>query len=124
MKVVFIGNNGDVLRKVEAALRAGRSEVSFRQEQEGQAALDSMVEDTPDVVVIHPDFEDMSLRLLLVGLRASHGNLPLIVIGAHDDEVEAVLALDHRADEYIKSTATLAEFMAWLNHVLRDKGIK
>ena len=76
----------------------------------------------PDLVLLHPDFSDMSLSAAITGLRR-FSNIPVLVLGQSGDEMELVTALELGADEYVRLPCPMAELIARLQALLRRTGI-
>jgi DNA-binding response OmpR family regulator len=70
-------------------------------EADGQAALDSVVRQRPDLVLLDLQMPRMSGLALLKHIREVESRVPIIVISATDDTKVAAEALRHGAVAYI-----------------------
>ncbi len=75
----------------------------------------------PDVVILRPDFTDMSLSKAIQELRG-FSNVPLIVLGSQGDEMEVVTALETGADDYVRLPCDLTEMTTRVWALLRRVG--
>ncbi len=84
----------------------------------GLPALQSIVDDPPDVVLLDLGLPDIDGGDLLKMIRAV-SRVPLIVATARDDEGEVVRLLDAGADEYIVKPFSAAQVDARIRALLR-----
>ena len=84
----------------------------------GLPALQSIVDDPPDVVVLDLGLPDIDGGDLLKMIRAV-SRVPLIVATARDEEIEIVRLLDAGADEYIVKPFSAAQVDARIRALLR-----
>ncbi len=83
-----------------------------------------MVErEAPDVVILYPDFEDMTLSTIIPELRR-FTNVPVLVLGHQGDEMEVVTALEVGADDYVRLPCDLTEIMVRIWALLRRVGLR
>ncbi len=75
----------------------------------------------PDMVIMHPDFTDLSLSKAIQGLRG-FSNVPLMVLGSQGDEMEVVTALESGADDYVRMPCDLTEMTTRVWALLRRMG--
>lgn len=85
---------------------------------EGMAALQLVVDEAPDVVVLDLGLPDLDGGDLLKMLRAV-SQVPVIVATARDDESEIVRLLDAGADEYVVKPYSGAELEARIRALTR-----
>jgi len=121
MKVVFIGTDP---RTSEMALMSVR--LRWPDSTPGVAGtategLEMVERMSPDVVILHPDFTDMSLSKAINELRG-FSNVPLIVLGSQGDEMEVVTALETGADDYVRLPCDLTEMTTRVWALLRRVG--
>ena len=91
--IVFIGNNSQVADMVKLNIQVRWPDVK---QQAATTATDGMAlvqQSSPDMVLIHPDFPDMTLSEALQELR-SFSNAPLLVLGCQGDDLEVITALE------------------------------
>ncbi len=86
----------------------------------GLAALEAVVDEPPDVVVLDlglPDIDGVQVLRMLRGVSA----VPVIVATARDDEAEIVRVLDAGADDYVVKPFSAAHLEARIRAVLRRR---
>lgn len=88
---------------------------------DGQAALDVVERDRPDLVLL-----DLTLPLVagldvLARIRSS-GDLPVIVVSGRIGETDRIIGLDLGADDYVAKPFSPAELAARVRSVLRRSG--
>lgn len=91
---------------------------SVRAEAAGMPALQVIVDDAPDVVVLDLGLPDVDGGDLLRMVRAV-SQVPVIIATARDDDAEIVRLLDAGADEYIVKPFSSAELEARVRAVTR-----
>lgn len=84
----------------------------------GLPALEAVVEDPPDVVVLDLGLPDLDGVQVLQMLRAV-SQVPVIVATARDDEAEIVRVLDAGADDHVVKPFSVAQLEARIRAVLR-----
>ena len=67
---------------------------------DGEAALDILAENKPDVVVLDITLPGLNGLELLRCIRLTSG-VPIIMLTARDEEIDKVLALTSGADDYV-----------------------
>ena len=119
MKAVFIGSDPKIQKKAATSLRLRWPDDTNMSAAENAADGVALVEETsPDVVLIHPDFQDMPLSQVIERLR-SFSNVPILVFGFQNDEMEVVTALETGADDYVRLPCDLTEIIARVAALLR-----
>ncbi|HEX4976303.1 MAG TPA: response regulator transcription factor [Nocardioides sp.] len=84
----------------------------------GLAALESVVKDRPDVVLLDLGLPDLD-GLQVLGMLRGVSDVPVIVITAQDDDAMIVSALDAGADDYVVKPFGLDQIAARIRAVLR-----
>lgn len=89
---------------------------------DGQAALDVVEQDRPDVVLL-----DLTLPLVagldvLTRIRRHRADLPVIVVSGRSGETDRIVGLDLGADDYVVKPFSPAELAARVRSVLRRSG--
>ncbi len=100
-----------------AALRSSGLESALA--PDGAAALDSAVRDGPAVILLDlglPDIDGFELCRRLRGLLPAAS---ILVVTARDAEMDAVMALDAGADDYVTKPFRLGELLARIRAHLR-----
>lgn len=79
-----------------------------------QGGLELVKEESPDLVLLRPDFPDKSLSEVIRELR-EFSDVPLVVLNHQSNDLEPVTALEAGADEYIQLPCELSEitFKIW-----------
>ena len=123
MKAVFIGADPRVSELASLSFRLRWPNAEYFDSSTGRAGLEMIEEESPDVVLIHPDFTDMSLNSVIQELRG-FSNVPLLVLGHQPDEMEVVTALEIGADDYVRLPCELTELMVRIWVLLRRAALK
>jgi two-component system, OmpR family, KDP operon response regulator KdpE len=84
----------------------------------GEAGLDIAAADPPAVVILDLGLPDMDGLEVCRQLR-SWSAAPIIVVSAHDDEMEKVRALDLGTDDYLTKPVGIPELLARVRVALR-----
>jgi len=85
----------------------------------GQAALDMLARERPDVVLLDLGLPDLDGVEVIRRLRGSSSRVPIIVLSSHNGEAEKVGVLDLGADDYVTKPFGMAELVARIRSVLR-----
>lgn len=121
MKVVFIGADARPAQMAALSVRPAQPDVTPLVAPTASDGLEVVAQESPDVVLVHPDFVDMSLPKFIQELRR-FSNVPLMVLSSHGDEMEVVTALELGADDYVRFPCDLTEMMARIWALLRRVG--
>jgi two-component system KDP operon response regulator KdpE len=121
--VLVVDDERSILRAVGAGLTARGYDV--RTAATGQAALDALATDPPDVVILDlglPDLDGVE-----VCRRARQWtSVPIIVLSAAGSDDRKVAALDAGADDYVTKPFSMPELLARvrvaLRHAVRTEG--
>jgi len=85
---------------------------------DGQAAIDSARENTPNLVVL-----DIMLPVLdgfeVCRILRQESNVPILMLTARDDEIDRVIGLEMGADDYLTKPFSMREFLARVKAQLR-----
>jgi DNA-binding response OmpR family regulator len=84
----------------------------------GMAALQSVVDDPPDIVLLDLGLPDVDGQQVLTMLRAVSA-VPVVVVSARDRDSDVVAALDSGADDYVVKPVGADQLDARLRAVLR-----
>lgn len=123
MKAVFIGVDPRATELASMSFRLRWPNAECLVSTTGSEGLELIEKESPDIVVIHPDFADMTLTRVIQDLRA-FSNVPLLVLGHQADEMEVVTSLETGADEYVRLPCDLTELMVRIWALIRRAGIK
>lgn len=110
MHLVFVGKDPQTAHLVEMALHLRWPEVQLSIAATGREGIPLIERNMPDLVVVNPDGDDLTLVDLLQETRQST-NVPMMVLSHSGDVMEAVTALDSGADEYVRLPCDLTELM-------------
>ncbi len=123
MKLVFIGSDPRTIEIATLSVRLRWPDVALLVAATANDGMELVEQEAPDLVLIHPDFSDMSLSEALQGLRRI-SNAPLLVLGFRGDEMEVVTALELGADDYVRLPCDLTEILGRIWALLRRVGIR
>lgn len=90
--------------------------------RDGQAALDTLVSQMYDVVLLDLGLPKKDGMDVLRGIRAKNNPVPVLVITARDTLDDRIRGLDSGADDYILKPFEMAELLARMRAVVRRKG--
>jgi len=91
-------------------------------EGDGEAALNSIRTDPPDLVVLDISLPSRNGLQVLAELRHAGDATPVVVLSARQEEFDKVAALRLGADDYVTKPFALAELLARIAAVLRRSG--
>lgn len=123
MKAVYIGSEGRTAEVVTLAVHLRWPDVTPVLAATAGEGLEVVEREGPDVVLLHPDFGDLSLGKAIQELRR-FSNVPLLVLGREGDEMEVVTALELGADDYVRLPCDLTEIMVRIWALLRRVGVR
>ena len=87
----------------------------------GEAALESIEDDVPDVLVLDIMLPGMDGLAVLRRIKSEHPELPVILLTAKSAEVDRVLGLELGADDYVVKPFSLRELIARVKARLRAR---
>jgi DNA-binding response OmpR family regulator len=115
--IVVVEDDPHIADLVDLYLR----QAGFRviQAATGEAGLDAIRDQRPRLVVL-----DLGLPGAVDGLEVcrrlrAHGDLPIVILTARDDEVDRVLGLELGADDYVTKPFSPRELVARVKGILR-----
>lgn len=113
-KAVFIGADPQVAEIVRLGICLRWPTVTPMVATTGRGGLELVKEESPDLVLLRPDFPDKSLTEVIRELR-EFSDVPLVVLNHQSNELEPATALEAGADEYIRLPCELSEltFKVW-----------
>lgn len=113
-KAVFIGADPQVAEIVRLGICLRWPNVTPMVATTGTGGLELVKEESPDLVILRPDFPDKSLTEVIRELR-EFSDVPLVVVNHQSNELESATALEAGADEYIQLPCELSEltFKVW-----------
>ncbi|HZA22178.1 MAG TPA: response regulator transcription factor [Dehalococcoidia bacterium] len=122
MKVVFIGADTRTAEMASLSVRLRWPDSAVIHATAAAQGLELVEREWPDIVLLHPDFSDMVLSGAIQELRG-FSNVPLLVLGHQNDEMEAVSSLEIGADDYVRLPCDLVELTARIWALLRRAGM-
>lgn len=113
-KAVFIGADPQVAEIVRLGICLRWPSVTPMVATTGAGGLELVKEESPDLVLLRPDFPDKSLTEVIRELR-EFSEVPLVVVNHQSNDLESATALEAGADEYIQLPCELSEltFKVW-----------
>ncbi len=94
-----------------------------REAADGEAALASVAERAPDLVVLDINMPRLDGLEVCRRLRA-RGDLPILFLSSRDDEIDRVLGIELGADDYVVKPFSPREVVARVQAILRRAGGK
>ncbi|RLC92831.1 MAG: DNA-binding response regulator [Chloroflexi bacterium] len=118
MRVLTVINDPQIEKAVILCFQLYFPEAALVSAAEGARAIEALVMQSPDVVVLDLVPPDMDGFDLLSRLRAL-SDVPVIVVTPRGEELERVRGLELGADDYIYEPFSSAELVARIRAVLR-----
>lgn len=115
-KILTVDDEPRFTRLIEANLTSAGYEVFIA--LEGQAALDLIVEEQLDLVLLDVMMPGMDGFEVLDRIR-EFSNIPVIMLTAKGEEADRVEGLNRGADDYVVKPFSATELLARVNAVLR-----
>jgi two-component system KDP operon response regulator KdpE len=115
--ILIVDDEPQIQRFLGHALAASGYEVAFA--ATGQQALAAVAAQRPDAMILDLGLPDMNGKAVIETLRAK-SNLPIIVLSAHDQEMEKIMALDLGANDFVAKPFGIGELLARLRASLRS----
>ena len=123
MKAGFIGADSRTAELVTLAVHLRWPNVEPTVATTAAEGLEMVERESPDVVILRPDFTDKTLSATIQELRR-FTNVPLLVLGHQGDEMEVVTSLEVGADDYVRLPCDLTEIMVRVWALLRRVGLR
>jgi two-component system, OmpR family, KDP operon response regulator KdpE len=115
--ILIVDDEPQIQRFLGHALSASGYDTAF--EATGQGALAAVAAHKPDAMILDLGLADMNGKAVIETLR-QRSNLPIIVLSAHDQEMEKIMALDLGANDFIAKPFGIGELLARLRVCLRQ----
>lgn len=123
-KILVVEDRDTTVRALKQTLRSQGYEVYIA--RRGRDALDSMVRQRVDLVLLDLLLPDMSGLDVCKAIRADYPMLPIIILSVKGDERNKVLALQLGADDYVAKPYHTGELLERIKvqfkHARRVKG--
>ncbi len=85
----------------------------------GQPAIDHVIAEVPDLVLLDLTLPDIDGLDVCRRLRADHPTLPIVMLTARAEEMDVIVGLGAGADDYVAKPFRLAELVARIKARLR-----
>ena len=118
-RVLVVDDDPRLQRTLTIALRAHGNEVVTA--ADGRTAVQSVLEDAPDVVILDLGLPDLDGTEVLRRIRTS-SSVPVIVLSARHESDDKIEALDLGADDYVTKPFGVEELLARVRAAVRRTG--
>ena len=119
MDILLVEDDPSVAASVIDGLRNNDlSDLSITHVDTGQKAIDSVLQSSPDLVLLDLGLPDMDGQIVCKTIRET-SQLPIIILSARSEELDRVLALEVGADDYLVKPFGMRELVARINAVTR-----
>lgn len=118
MKAVFIGSDPRAKDLAATAVELGWADASFLPAAVPEEGLELIEMESPDVVLLHPDFPNITQGGAIMEIRHFTSG-PLLVMGCRGDVLEVVTALELGSDDYVRVPCDPTELMVRIRALLR-----
>jgi two-component system, OmpR family, KDP operon response regulator KdpE len=118
MKVLVVDDEPDVVESVRLGFTLQWREVDVLGAGTGEAALDAIEREHPDIVLLDVGLPDVDGFEVLQRTRA-FSDVPVVMLTARDDAMDKVKGLELGADDYVTKPFNHLELMARVKAVLR-----
>lgn len=116
--ILIVDDEPQIQRFLSHALNASGYDTVLA--ETGRAGLDAVQAKHPDLMILDLGLPDMNGKGVIETLRA-YSDLPVIVLSAHDQEMEKIMALDLGADDFVAKPFAIGELLARLRACLRPR---
>lgn len=114
--ILIVDDEPQIQRFLGHALTASGYDTAFV--GTGQEALEAAARLKPDAIILDLGLPDLNGKAVIETLRTK-SNLPIIVLSAHDQEMEKIMALDLGANDFIAKPFGIGELLARLRACMR-----
>lgn len=117
-RILIVDDEPQIQRFLGHALNAAGYDTLLA--DNGHEALASIAAQEPDLMILDLGLPDMNGKEVIERLRL-RSDLPVIVLSAHDQEMEKIMALDLGADDFVAKPFGIGELLARLRVSLRPR---
>ena len=110
MKVVYIGVDERTSEIATLAVHLRWPDATPLIATSAEEGMELIERELPDVVLLHPDFEDLTLGQAIQEIRR-FSNVPMLVLGQGGDEMEVVSSVEWGADDYVRLPCDLTAIL-------------
>jgi len=118
MRILVVDDEPDVVESVRLGFTLQWREVDVLGAGTGEAALDVVEREHPDIVLLDIGLPDMDGFEVIRQIRA-FSDVPVVMLTARDDAMDKVKGLELGADDYVTKPFNHLELMARVKAVLR-----
>jgi two-component system KDP operon response regulator KdpE len=118
MRILIVDDEPDVIESVRLGFTLQWREVDVLGAETGDAGLDAIERDHPDIVLLDVGLPDVDGFEVLRQIRA-FSDVPVVMLTARDDSMDKVKGLELGADDYVTKPFNHLELMARVKAVLR-----
>jgi two-component system KDP operon response regulator KdpE len=118
MRILVVDDEPDVVESVRLGFTLQWREVDVIGAGAGEAALDAVEADHPDIVLLDVGLPDIDGFEVLRRIR-EFSDVPVVMLTARDDAMDKVRGLELGADDYVTKPFNHLELMARVRAVLR-----
>jgi len=118
MRILVVDDEPDVVESVRLGFTLQWREVDVLGAGGGEAALDVVERDHPDIVLLDVGLPDVDGFEVLRRIR-EFSDVPVVMLTARDDAMDKVKGLELGADDYVTKPFNHLELMARVKAVLR-----
>lgn len=105
------------------AFALGKAGLATREAADGEAALEAVARERPDLVVLDINMPRMDGLEVCRRIRAQ-GELPILFLSSRDDEIDRVLGIELGADDYVVKPFSPREVAARVTAILRRSALR
>jgi CheY-like chemotaxis protein len=116
IRLLLVDDDGGFRSATSQAL--ARRGFSVRQAESGERALELIVAETPDVVVLDLRMPGMGGMETLERIRAGHVDLPVIILTGHGDYAAALEGIRLQVVDFLQKPVDVAELAARIRRLL------
>ena len=117
MKLLVVDDDRDLVELLDYALRREGYEVA--RAYDGEAALESVRKDRPDLVVLDINLPKLAGFVVLERIRHLDDHVAVIMLSARGDENDILRGLQLGADDYLTKPFRPKELVARVKAILR-----
>ena len=118
MKILVVDDEPDVVESVRIGFTLHWREIEVLGATSGEAALDAVEREAPDIVLLDIGLPDLDGFEVLRQIR-DFSDVPVLMLTARDDSMDKVKGLELGADDYVTKPFNHLELMARVRAVLR-----
>jgi two-component system KDP operon response regulator KdpE len=118
MRILVVDDEPDVIESVRLGFTLQWREVDVLGSGTGEAGLDALERELPDIVLLDVGLPDIDGFEVLRQIRA-FSDVPVVMLTARDDSMDKVKGLELGADDYVTKPFNHLELMARVKAVLR-----